>query len=65
MERASARFANRGGGGRSVRLHLCATFCKRCTATRSNQRSVTARSRTPRARQSCGVRMERGTKLSG
>eukprot|EP00974_Lingulodinium_polyedra_P087482 8479623-Lingulodinium_polyedra.AAC.1 len=75
MESASVRFASRCGGGRSTRLHHCATFAKRCTTTRSNRPSAAAaareshvrrrggsqiaRPRIPRARQNSGARVER------
>eukprot|EP00974_Lingulodinium_polyedra_P114974 11134154-Lingulodinium_polyedra.AAC.1 len=43
------RSARRCGCGRSIRAHLCATFEKRYTKTRSNRPSAAATARKPHA----------------
>eukprot|EP00974_Lingulodinium_polyedra_P124066 11189159-Lingulodinium_polyedra.AAC.1 len=50
MERASVRFADRCGGGRSIRSHRCATFAQRYATMRTNRPSAAATSRESHAR---------------
>eukprot|EP00974_Lingulodinium_polyedra_P089078 8636074-Lingulodinium_polyedra.AAC.1 len=63
MKRANVRYANRCDGRRSTRPHRCVTFenaaqdAGESTARRRDGSQIT-RSRTPRARQQTGARME-------